>query len=159
MPQAVKKRKPCVKESQNGSVLALFVAVNRRRKSFRRKLHRSKNWTEWNNFVKNYETKLHSSEPDVIQDSAPQFLISFPNVDWFLIDYNVEVQLILFVKHFLFFPPGAADSTLKGTLPCTARLPSRLQEELTVHQAVGRAESSVCERARNKTKTMIRLRI
>ena len=47
-----KKRKPCVKQSQNGSVLDLFVAVNRRRKSFRRKLHRSKNWTEWNNFVK-----------------------------------------------------------------------------------------------------------
>ena len=47
-----KRRKPCVKQSQNGSVLDLFVAVNRRRKSFRRKLHRSKNWTEWNNFVK-----------------------------------------------------------------------------------------------------------
>ena len=29
-----------------------------------------RNWTEWNNFVKNYETKLHSSEPDVIQDTV-----------------------------------------------------------------------------------------
>ena len=72
-----RRRKPCVKQRQNGSVLALFVAVNGRRKSFRRKLHRSENWTKWNNFVKNYETKLHSSEPDVIQDSAPHpFLFS-----------------------------------------------------------------------------------
>ena len=52
-------------------------------------------------------------------------------VDFWLF-IGVEVQLMLFVKRFLFFPPGAADSTLKGTLPCTARLPSRLQEELTV---------------------------
>ena len=36
------------------------------------------------------------------------------------------------LKKMHIIPPGAADSTLKGTLPCTARLPSRLQEELTV---------------------------
>ena len=47
-----KRRKPCVKQSQNGSVLDLFAAVNGRRKSFRRKLHRSENWTKWNNFAK-----------------------------------------------------------------------------------------------------------
>ena len=47
-----RRRKPCVKQSQNGPVLDLFAAVNGWRKSFRRKLHRSENWTEWNNFEK-----------------------------------------------------------------------------------------------------------
>ena len=29
-----------------------------------------------------------------------------------MVAYDVEVQLMLFVKHVLFFPPGAADSQL-----------------------------------------------
>ncbi len=41
MPQAGNKRKPCEKQIQNGSVFDLFAAVNGRRKSFLRKLHRS----------------------------------------------------------------------------------------------------------------------
>ena len=97
------KRKPCVKQSQNGSVLDLFAAVNGRRKSFRRKLHRSKNWTEWNNFVKNYETELHSSEPDVIQDSARSTIwLNSPTRIDFCLSIALKVQLYLFSSCFLF---------------------------------------------------------
>ena len=102
------KRKPCVKQSQNGSVLDLFVAVNERRKSFRRKLHRSKNWTEWNNFVKNYKTELHSSEPDVIQDTACSIL-----------DFIHQCGLI-FAKYFLFFSAWGMLSSLSWSHLATA---------------------------------------
>ena len=39
-------------------------------------------------------------------------LTLFPNVDWLLVVYSVEVQLTLFAQHFLLFPPEAADSSL-----------------------------------------------
>ena len=63
-----KRRKPCVKQSQNGSVLDLFAAVNGRRRIRSWPCLIVRNWTEWNNFVKNYETQLHSSERCIIQD-------------------------------------------------------------------------------------------
>ena len=62
---------PCVKQIQNGSVLDLFAAVNGRRRIRSWPCLIVRNWTEWNNFVKNYETELHSSERCVIQDSNP----------------------------------------------------------------------------------------
>ena len=41
--------------------------------------------------------------------SCVQFLASSTNVDWLLVDYSVEVQLMLLVKRFLFiFPPEAS---------------------------------------------------
>ena len=44
--------------------------------------------------------------------SCVQFLILSTNVDWLLFTFCVEVQLMLFVKRFLFFPPVEADSSL-----------------------------------------------
>ena len=40
----------------------------------------------------------------ILHDGLPrvQFLSSLTNVDWLLIVYSVEVQLMLLVKHFLF---------------------------------------------------------
>ena len=59
-------------------------------------------------------------------------LALFTSVDWLLNIKSVEVQLILFVKRFLIFPPEAADSQLAVLdfflahravpyVPCTSR--------------------------------------
>ena len=89
---------------------------------------------ETNGFCKKQKTNLVSPQPACFYMTRYR-VFNFRLYSPMWIDFTNfmnQVQLMLFVKHFLFFPPGAADSTLKGTLPCTARLPSRLQEELTV---------------------------
>ena len=62
------------KTKQKRLILDLFVAVNERRRIRSWPCLIVRNWTEWNNFVKNYKTELHSSEPDVIQDTARSIL-------------------------------------------------------------------------------------